>query len=506
MSLANIFDRSVLGTDMCFDDWLRISRTAHPAIDTDLIPQIRNFEQRKRERTQRGDFAFGAIVSTVVANALRAIAVSRSRNVYYSRKRQTYSAFGKGLYYPGYLGSKGLCKIIDLMAKGGWIQNEIGRFNKDTGEGRRSTFQATNKLVSYCSGLGIDTKFNSDRSGAPLVKLRGKDRKFILYERSSHKEVIEPLRLYNDFLEQVRLGLGAAEDERTGLTLKVSDGGEVRCHEERLLDLSAKSLYRVFNNGDWQQGGRFYGGWWQIVPSSWRESIAIDGEKTVELDYSGFLTRAIYHAEGIDFRGDPYDIPEIREAASKKNMEWETVRDSIKLATNILINAEPETGLRLIPGLRFPKPLTKTKAFELIATHHSRIEHRFRCGQGLRIMYRESRICQEILTNGRLTQIPVLPIHDSFIVQDRHKSWLRDQMASCYRNEFGYQPVIKDKTKEMNKKVFSQRATSVREGLLPLHSSYGETARPNIDPYAHDTKSSSTPITFQNDEIAALRL
>ena len=26
---------------------------------------------------------------------------------------------------------------------------------------------------------------------------------------------------------------------------------------------SAKQLYRVFNNGTWREGGRWYGGWWQ---------------------------------------------------------------------------------------------------------------------------------------------------------------------------------------------------------------------------------------------------
>ena len=53
----------------------------------------------------------------------------------------------------------------------------------------------------------------------------------------------------------------------------------------RPLMLSKRSLYRVFNDTEFQTGGRFYGGWWQEIPSKYRDRITIDGKRTVASAY-----------------------------------------------------------------------------------------------------------------------------------------------------------------------------------------------------------------------------
>ena len=42
---------------------------------------------------------------------------------------------------------------------------------------------------------------------------------------------------------------------------------------------------RIFNNASWKDGGRFYGGWWQRVPSFFRSKIYLNNEGTIEDDY-----------------------------------------------------------------------------------------------------------------------------------------------------------------------------------------------------------------------------
>ena len=44
-------------------------------------------------------------------------------------------------------------------------------------------------------------------------------------------------------------------------------------------------LHRVFNRASFSQGGRFYGPWWQNIPSELRADITINGIQTVEMDY-----------------------------------------------------------------------------------------------------------------------------------------------------------------------------------------------------------------------------
>ena len=42
-----------------------------------------------------------------------------------------------------------------------------------------------------------------------------------------------------------------------------------------------RTVRRIFNNGSFEEGGRFYGGWWERVPSRYRPQITIDGMPTV---------------------------------------------------------------------------------------------------------------------------------------------------------------------------------------------------------------------------------
>lgn len=54
----------------------------------------------------------------------------------------------------------------------------------------------------------------------------------------------------------------------------------------RFVDLTRNRIYRVFNNQSFDEGGRFYGGWWQRVPSDYRKFITINWVPTRELEYT----------------------------------------------------------------------------------------------------------------------------------------------------------------------------------------------------------------------------
>ena len=52
-----------------------------------------------------------------------------------------------------------------------------------------------------------------------------------------------------------------------------------------------RTVRRIFNNGSFDEGGRFYGGWWERVPSRYRSHITIDGMPTVEMNYAAIQPR-----------------------------------------------------------------------------------------------------------------------------------------------------------------------------------------------------------------------
>ena len=95
-------------------------------------------------------------------------------------------------------------------------------------------------------------------------------------------------------------------------------------------------MRRVFNNAKWEEGGRFYGGWWQTLPKKWRKRITILGFPTHEIDYSGLHIAILYAREGIDYwknvGKDPYQI----EGYEKS----ERMRKLLKLILLISVNAE----------------------------------------------------------------------------------------------------------------------------------------------------------------------
>ena len=57
--------------------------------------------------------------------------------------------------------------------------------------------------------------------------------------------------------------------------------------------------------------------------------------------------------------------------------------------------------------------------------------------QGIRLMYRDSQIAERIINHFSEREIPVLCIHDSFIIDHRHSMQLRDFMQAVTRDLFG---------------------------------------------------------------------
>ena len=91
----------------------------------------------------------------------------------------------------------------------------------------------------------------------------------------------------------------------------------------------AVNLYRVFNRGDFRYGGRFFGGEYQQMNKQERNEILLNGNKTVEADYSGLHLNMLYHLSGLEFLTDPY-------LAVSDDIE---LRKVLKLVALIAINA-----------------------------------------------------------------------------------------------------------------------------------------------------------------------
>ncbi|NTV13514.1 MAG: hypothetical protein HGA96_06230 [Desulfobulbaceae bacterium] len=198
-------------------------------------------------------------------------------------------------------------------------------------------------------------------------------------------------------------------------------------------------LHRVFSRGDFSHGGRFYGAFHQRMPKQLRANITINGEPTVELDYSAHHVRMLYHLSSIDYCGDPY----------MALCDTKEERKMFKLATLAMVNAKSKSAtvgaIRAMvadsTGISFR--LAKAKPIiERFQEVHAPIS-RYLCSDiGCALQNKDSVITDGILTRLTDDGVPCLPIHDSYIVPARHEDLLRQAMFEEYEKTMGYSPII----------------------------------------------------------------
>lgn len=189
------------------------------------------------------------------------------------------------------------------------------------------------------------------------------------------------------------------------------------------------SLFRVFNRGSFQCGGRFYGGFWINLPKQYRSSLLINGQSTVELDFKAIHPTILYHLNGLEVEGDPYDIPGFPKE----------FRTTVKMAFMALINAKP--GIRKLDSiykLAYPDGWDPLSLLSAIERRHAAIRGSFRTDIGVRLQRLDSDIAELVMRDMRRAHNAlVLPVHDSFICAEALSANLQATMLKSYQEVIG---------------------------------------------------------------------
>jgi len=285
-----------------------------------------------------------------------------------------------------------------------------------------------------------------DKNGEPKTR-SVKYRELVEYEDTDQtNQMRHNLQLINDRIATKWIDLELSKDEHTDLVAQMAKKDKEHLEDNpddyRPLMLSKRSLYRVFNDAEFRTGGRFYGGWWQEIPSKFRDRITIDGKRTVQLDYSGLHPHFLYHERGLELKDDPYQVSLI---PSKNADDTEGFRKLIKQCLNAMLNADR-------PMQRAPRGsqlshwgVTWKQIVEAIMEHHPDIEDQFFTGAGLGLQRIDSDLCEAVMLAmmKRSSEIIVLPVHDSFIVHHGHKDELMGMMLGAYCVKYGNIPLPK---------------------------------------------------------------
>ena len=198
-----------------------------------------------------------------------------------------------------------------------------------------------------------------------------------------------------------------------------------------------RTVYRVFNNGSFEEGGRFYGGWWQQIPSRLRQHITLNGMPTVEMDYSALHPRLIYAERNVQYEGDPYDV----------GLDGK-FRPLVKVTFQKLING--------IGYPRRPRPGSDEPSFDpddvgmswrqfvdTIKDRYQAISDLFGTGIGLKLQRKDSDIAQAVMLEFNQLGVAMLPVHDSFIVPTRDYPDLHNAMTKSMEKHSGIRVPIK---------------------------------------------------------------
>jgi hypothetical protein len=197
-----------------------------------------------------------------------------------------------------------------------------------------------------------------------------------------------------------------------------------------------KFVRRIFSRRKWDKNGRFYGGWWQQIPSHLRRQIAINNLPTVEVDYKG-LHASILAAEHGQYNktGDIYSLGD----QVFEHFDLKKQRQLVKFLVLTAINAKDKgsafSAFRSGCPTGTPEKSLKNLQLEQLLTafinKHPYLEENLCNDEGIRLMFLDSQITSIIIETFTDMKKPILSIHDSYIVQTTDTDLLREIMKKA---------------------------------------------------------------------------
>jgi hypothetical protein len=203
-------------------------------------------------------------------------------------------------------------------------------------------------------------------------------------------------------------------------------GGQVYLSDE------FTSLYRVFNDGTLDSGGRIFGGPWINMKKEQRIGMRINGDKCCSVDYKSMAIMQLDARDGRSIYSDydNYTIPGL-EGISRK---------AIKKQVQRMINSDEMPKSFTSKDKDIAEGFKGTNfdyAHSVIMKHLDRVSHHFGTGIGKVLMNDESTILilvlQELIDLG----IPALPLHDAVITTGKNARRVQETMQDTFDKFYG---------------------------------------------------------------------
>ena len=344
--------------------------------------------------------------------------------VFYSRDSNFYKSITR--YNPNKISIRKIRKIIELLIKHEFIDHRKGRYVRyDKKQNKRSRIRPKLKFLNLMRRYFVKRQ-HILRSDTDVIILKNPKKYLRDYSDNQYtKKIRSECLSYNKSLSLNKLGLSKSKQVKDYL-------------RERNIDLKNKSYQRIFN-GDFKHGGRFYGPWWLNIPSELRQFITINNNKTVEYDYSSLIIHQIYSEVGLNYfdentySNDPYLLKGISDTERKIN------KAIIQIALNCSDFESLNTALlrqykkgKLI-GVK-PRKKEIEKRLNMFREMNPKISSFIYSRCALRFQFQDSEIARKIINRCYMYLIPVLSVHDSFIVEETNSNFIKDTMNNAIKD------------------------------------------------------------------------
>lgn len=324
-------------------------------------------------------------------------------------------------YRPDHMKAKLFITVQDQLINAGYVEKVKSGFNLP-GYSQTSRFALTEKGALELETHEWDVNDFKVHRGRETIRLKDADDRLCGYDDTPE---IMAIRAH---IDEINAKLEATDID-TARPLSLHDkGADYKGRKVR--------LYRVFNRGNFDHGGRFYGGWWQVIKKHARPKITIDGQHTIEADFRGFNPAVLLAEAGQPIPDDPYS-PIVGSNADKE------LRDHGKSTLAALLNSKTGTTEepRDFDSARWG--MTAEDFRQKVLDAFPMVRAMLGTDKGLTLQRLESDIAEAIILHFVRQGHTILPIHDAFIVQAHLEGELVRVMQDTFKARLGQVPHVK---------------------------------------------------------------
>lgn len=318
-----------------------------------------------------------------------------------------------------------------MVLDGGWLHGIAGRYNRQTGKGLDTRIEPLTPMLNFLIQHGLvafrpkKTPEKADLT-APVLRLS-------LIGKQTKTEVLS--RPLSDV--EVVLPLLNAELAKQNISMHWPDYATYKSywsykrHRLQISPYGKQVLYRQFQQAD-GCGGRLYGHFVQRLPGKLRHHLRINRMAVVEAEYNAYHLRILAALQDFALpRSDLY-----------KNPYEDRTLFKMMLTTSTGCGTRKKTTASIRNSLRLANKTDLVKAEELYdafwSTYPDLCPHRDDGTDAiwLRTHLINSEIALHVLRLLYDDGIYAIPIHDSFIVQDRYRDQLKAAMMTAWSARF----------------------------------------------------------------------